>query len=87
MNVIKSCLKLFACNTRADKRKQDKVVIRASGNEVKAFSDKSIRKSLCIINYSLLIFLELRLESLSEAYSLAGDNVHERAALCAWEYC
>ena len=39
---------------------------------------KSVCKSLCIFNYSLLIFVKFRLKSLAEANSLTCDNVHKR---------
>ena len=61
------------------------MIVCTAGYKVKATVKKTLCKSLCILNDLSAVLLELRLESLAEAYSLTCDNVHKRSALCTWE--
>ena len=61
------------------------MVVRASGYNLHASVHESFRKSLRVIQYSLLIDLEGRIERLFEADRLRGDHVLQRATLNARE--
>ena len=61
------------------------MVVRAARHKVEALLLECVREHAGIGDNILLICLELRLERLAEADRLCGDDMLERAALCAGE--
>ena len=86
MNLVKSVFKLLAGNSCTTQIKQAQVIVRTAGNEIESPLHKSVGKSLCVFDNSLLILFKLRLKSFAEANCLTGNYVHKRSALCAREH-
>ena len=66
---------------------EHKVVISAARHDVEAVFLKRGAERLCIFEYLLLIFPEFGFQSFAEGDCLRSNDMHERTALHAREYC
>ena len=57
------------------------MVVGAAGDDVEATLDEHAGHGLGVLDHLLLVGLELGLQGFLEAHRLAGDDVHQRAAL------
>src|ERR671917_630679 len=78
---LEGLLELLAGCARFDQVHQDQVVVRAAGDEVEPAFQESLGHRLAVLDYPTGVVLELWLERLAEGDGLAGDRVHEGAAL------
>ena len=63
------------------------MVVRTAGNDLDASFLQAPAKCLGIVNDTLLVFFEVIGQSLLEAHSLCGNDMHQRSALNSGEYC
>ena len=61
------------------------MVVRAAADQIEALLLECVRERAGVDDDALLVRLELRSECLTEADRLCGDDMLERAALCAGE--
>src|SRR3546814_10236976 len=74
-------------NIEWSKIRQKQMTVRSSGYQSQPASRKCIAKHPGIIDDLLAVAQEIRLECLMKGHCLGGDDVHERASLCAGKNC
>ncbi len=83
--VIQSFFSHFAGQADGSDVSQDEVVVGSAGDESDAPFGEDFREGFGIVNDLLAISFEVILEGFVEADGFAGDDVHQRSALKAWE--
>src|ERR687893_1573368 len=78
---LEGLLELLAGGARLDQVHQDQVVVRPAGDEVEPAFQEPLRHRPAVLDYLAGVVPELGLERLAEGDGLAGDSVHEGAAL------
>lgn len=85
VHLVQTALQLLAGHAGLSQVDEHQVVVRAARHKVEALLPECVREHAGIGDNILLICLELRPECLTEADRLCGDDMLERAALCAGE--
>ena len=86
MSHVQKLLDLHAGASEGHRISKHKVVVRTAGYKAYAALAQSIRQNCGVFHYLLLIGPEFLAHGLLEAYGLARDDVHERAALSSREH-
>ena len=83
--LVQTALQLLAGHAGLSQVDEHQVVVRAAADQIEALLLECVREHARVGDDALLVRLELRLERLAEADRLCGDDMLERAALCAGE--
>ena len=86
-HLVETMLHLLAGYVKRTEVNKHKVVISAARHDVEAVFLKRSAERLCVFEYLLLIFPEFGFQSFAEGDCLRSNDMHERTALHAREYC
>ena len=60
---------------------QEQMAIRAPGDDTQAALDQALGQRLCVVEYLLLVDLEVGLQRFLKGHRLGGYDVHQRTTL------
>ena len=81
MRLIQQFLHCLSCQSVIGQINEHQVIVRTAGHDLDISCKQSFAQCLCIVNDSLLIFLEIIGERFLEANCLGSDHMHQRTAL------